>query len=140
MAKVVPIGTQAEITHTVELQHTLAAHVEWLPRVLTTPDMIRWMEIACFRALQPFCEGDETTVGTHIDVAHRAPTPIGGRVVATAVLERIDGRFYFMKVTARDESGVIGEGHVARAFVSMGKFKERAAARLLQSKPRQSSA
>jgi fluoroacetyl-CoA thioesterase len=129
MARPVPIGTRSEVTNTVEFKHTLAAHVDWLPEVLTTPDMIRWMEIAYFLALQPFCDGDETTVGTHIEVSHRAPTPVAGKVMAEAVLDRVDGRFHMMKVSARDENGVIGEGYVGRAFVSMGRLKEKAAAR-----------
>jgi fluoroacetyl-CoA thioesterase len=125
MPKPVPIGARAEVTRTVALEHTLAAHVDWLPPVLTTPDMIGWMEMACFEALQPFSEEGEITVGTHIDVSHRAPTGVGKKVVAEAVLERIDGRFHMMKVSARDEAGLIGEGYVGRAFVHVGRFMQK---------------
>jgi len=120
-----PLGTRAEVNEIVKPEHTLKAHVAWLPPVLTTPDMIRWMEIACFIALQPFCEDGETTVGTHIDVKHFAPTGIGEGVKAEAELERIDGRFYMMKVTATSAGKVIGSGHVGRAFVHMERFLEK---------------
>ena len=77
MAKAIPIGVRGEVEQTVELKHTLAAHNPNLPPVYSTPDMIRLMEFACFRALQPFCEGDEITVGTAINIEHRAASGIG---------------------------------------------------------------
>src|SRR5205085_9446247 len=77
MAKDVPIGTRAEVTHAVEHRHTLAALSPDLPAVLATPWMIGWMEYACYQAQQPFCEDGETTVGTAIHVDHRAPTTVG---------------------------------------------------------------
>jgi fluoroacetyl-CoA thioesterase len=122
MAKPVPIGTRVEIKRTVEFKDTLTAHLDKLPPVLTTPDMIGWMELACYFATDPFCEGDETTVGTAIHVRHLAPTGIGSEVTAEAVLEKIEGRFHIFKVTARDEQKVIGDGHVHRAFISYSRF------------------
>lgn len=127
MAKPVTPGARAEVTHTVGHQHTLTAVKSELPAVLSTPWMIAWMEMACYLALQPFSEGDEITVGTAIHVSHRAPVTIGGVVTAEAVLERIEGRFHVMRVTARSASGVIGEGTVDRAFVSVGKFMQKMA-------------
>ena len=123
-----PIGTRHQLKNTVALEHTLKHHVDWLPPVLTTPDMIRWMEIACFLALQPFCEPGETTVGTHIDVKHFAPTGIGKEVMAEAVLDRVDGRFHMMKVTAYSDGKLIGEGFVGRAFVHMERFLNKTSA------------
>ena len=126
MARPVPIGTRAEIKRTVEFKHTLTAHHEKLPPVLTTPDMIGWMEFACYLATEPFCEGDETTVGTAIHVRHLAPTGIGSEVTADAELEKIEGRFHIFKVAARDDHGqLLGDGHVHRAFVSFSKFVEK---------------
>jgi len=125
MARPVPLGTRAQIQRTVEFKHTLTAHHDKLPPVLTTPDMIGWMEFACYLATEPFCEGDETTVGTAIHVRHLAPTGIGSVVTAEAELERIEGRFHIFKVTARDDHQVLGDGHVHRAFVSFSKFVEK---------------
>jgi fluoroacetyl-CoA thioesterase len=122
MSKPVPIDARAEISETVEHKHTLAAHFEQLPPVYSTPNMIRLMETACFLALQSFAEGDEITVGTKIDVEHRAATPLGAKVSADAVMESFDGRFYTMRVRAWDERQEIGRGTVGRAFVSVGKF------------------
>src|SRR4029077_2828248 len=122
MAKAIPVGVRAEAEETVEFKHTLTAHHPELPPVYSTPDMIRLMETAAFHALQPYCEGDEITVGTSINVEHRAASGIGARVRTEAVLESFDGRFYRVRVTARDEVQEIGRGNVTRAVVSVEKF------------------
>ncbi|HEX4782790.1 MAG TPA: hypothetical protein VH350_00520 [Candidatus Sulfotelmatobacter sp.] len=125
MAREIPIGARGEAEETVEFKHTLTSHHPELPPVYSTPDMIRLMETAAFRALQPYCEGDEITVGTSINIEHRAASGIGARIRAEAVLESFDGRFYLLRVTARDDVQEIGRGTVGRAVVSMGKFVER---------------
>lgn len=75
--KPVPIGARGEAEETVELRHTLSSHHPELPPVYSTPDMVRLMETAAFHSLQPFCEGDEITVGTAINIEHRAASGIG---------------------------------------------------------------
>ena len=122
MAKQVPIGARGEAQETVDFQHTLTAHHPQLPPVYSTPDMIRLMETAAFHALQPYCEGDEITVGTAIQVEHRAASGIGAKIQAQAVLESFDGRFYVLRVSAKDDSQEIGRGTVTRAVVSISKF------------------
>jgi fluoroacetyl-CoA thioesterase len=122
MAKEVPMGARGEAAETVEFEHTLTAHHPQLPPVYSTPDMIRLMETAAFHALQPYCEGDEITVGTSIHVEHRAASGIGTQVRAEAVVESFDGRFYTVRVSAMDGSQEIGRGTVGRAVVSIGKL------------------
>src|ERR1700721_3832265 len=125
VAKRIPMGARDEAEETVEFKHTLTSHHPELPPVYSTPDMIRLMETAAFHALQPYCEGDEITVGTSINIEHRAASGIGARVKAEAVLESFDGRFYTVRVTARDDTQEIGRGTVGRAVVSVGKFVEK---------------
>jgi predicted thioesterase len=125
LARQIPIGARGEAEETVELRHTLTAHHPELPPVYSTPDMIRLMETAAFHALQPYCEGDEISVGTSIHVEHRAASGIGARIRAVAVLESLDGRFYTVRVTANDDVREIGRGTVGRAVVSVGKFLEK---------------
>jgi len=120
-----PIGTRAEFVQTVEKQHTLQNFLERLPPVLSTPNMIGWMEAACFHATEPFCAEGETTVGTAIHVKHRTPTGIGDTVRSTAVLEKIEGRWYIFKVESWNSERLIGDGHVYRAFVDAGAFTKK---------------
>jgi len=125
LAREIPIGARGEAEETVEFKHTLTFHHPELPPVYSTPDMIRLMETAAFHALQPYCEGDEITVGTAIHIEHRAASRVGARIRAEAVLESFDGRFYTLRVTARDDAQEIGRGTVARAVVSVGRFTEK---------------
>jgi fluoroacetyl-CoA thioesterase len=125
MAKPVPLGTRGVYEEDVKFETTLSFHHPELPPVLSTPDMIRMMETACFHALHPYCEGDEINVGTAINVEHRAATGLGARVTATAELERIEGRFFVMRVLAHDGRQEIGRGWVHRAIVSKGQFEKK---------------
>ena len=125
MPKPVPIGTRAEAEEVVQFKHTLTAHHASLPPIYSTPDMIRLMERATFLVLQPFAEGDEISVGTSINIEHRAASGIGAKIKAEAVLESFDGRFYVMRVTAYDNTEVIGRGTVGRAIVSVAQFTEK---------------
>jgi fluoroacetyl-CoA thioesterase len=122
MAKPIPIGSRGVAEQTVEFKHTLTAHHPELPQVYSTPEMVRLMEIAAFHAMQPYCEGDEITVGTAINIIHRAASAVGTRIRAEAVVEKFDGRFYTLGVVARDDLQEIGRGTVGRAVVSVGKF------------------
>jgi fluoroacetyl-CoA thioesterase len=125
MAREIPVGARGEAQETVDFKHTLTSHDARLPPVYSTPDMIRLMETAGFLTLQPYCEGDEISVGTAINIEHRAASGIGACILAEAVLESFDGRFYTLRVTARDDVQEIGRGTVGRAIVSIGKFVER---------------
>ena len=123
--KDVPSGANASMEETVEFKHTLTSRYPELPPVYSTPDMIRLMETAAFHALQPYCEGDEITVGTAINIEHRAASGIGAHIRAEAVLQSFDGKFYTVRVTAHDDAQEIGRGTVGRAVVSAGKFMAR---------------
>jgi fluoroacetyl-CoA thioesterase len=125
MAKPIPIGARGEAQEAVQFKHTLTAHHPDLPPVYSTPDMIRLMETAAFHALHPCCEGDEITVGTSINIEHRAASGIGAQIKAEAVLESFDGRFYTLRVSARDDVQEIGRGTVGRAVVHLLQFVEK---------------
>ena len=130
MPKPVPIGARATAEETVEFKHTLTAHHSELPPVYSTPDMIRLMETAAFLALQPYCDPGEITVGTAINIEHRAASGVGAHILAEAVLESFDGRFYTLQVTARDDVQEIGRGTVNRAAVRVARFLDKMKAQL----------
>jgi len=125
MPKTVPIGAKGTAQERVHFDQTLTAHHHQLPPVYSTPDMIRLMETAAFHCLQPYCEGDEITVGTSINIEHRAASGVGSDIRAEAVVESFDGRFYTVRVSAKDGAQEIGRGTVGRAVVSVGKFMGR---------------
>jgi predicted thioesterase len=125
MPKPVPLGTRGEAETTVQFKNTLTAWKDHLPPVYSTPNMIGMMEAAAYNALEPYCEGDEVSVGTAINIVHRAPAVEGQKITTEALLDSFDGRFYTFKVSASNGEEVIGYGTVGRAIVSKAKFEEK---------------
>jgi fluoroacetyl-CoA thioesterase len=125
MAKEIPIGTRGEAAVTVSHEDTLNHHDKDLPAIYSTPHMIGLMEWAAANAMKPFCDPGEISVGTAINIEHRAPTVVGAQVKAEAVLESVSARFYVFRVTAHNGSHEIGRGTVTRAFVNPAKVAER---------------
>ncbi len=125
MAKSIPLGIRGEAEQTVEFEHTLTYHNKALPPVYSTPHMIGLMEVAAFNALQSYADAGEVSVGTAINIEHRAPTGVGAHIKAEATLESVNGRFFVFRVTAHNGKEEIGRGTVTRAFINVAKFAER---------------
>jgi fluoroacetyl-CoA thioesterase len=122
MVKKVPIGAKGAAEERVQYEHTLTAHNHLLPPIYSTPDMIRLMESAGVHALQPFCEPGEISVGTAVNIEHRAPVGMNAVVRATAEVEAIEDRFYRIRVSAHEGKTEIGRGTITRAIVRMDDF------------------
>ncbi|MGE5112963.1 MAG: thioesterase family protein [Acidobacteriaceae bacterium] len=125
MPKTVPIGAKGTAQERVHFDQTLTAHHHQLPPVYSTPDMIRLMETAGYHALQPFCDKDEISVGTAINVQHRAPVGVNAVVRAEATVKSIDGRFCTLEVKVTDGDKEIGSGTIQRTIVQTAKFLEK---------------
>ena len=87
--------------------------------------MIAFIERTCIEALRPYLAAGQFTVGTHVDVAHLAATPVGMRVTATVELIEIEGRLLQFAVRCEDEAGPIGEGKHRRAIIDGERFMAR---------------
>lgn len=94
--------------------------------VLATPVMVMLMEKAACTCISDFLEGDETTVGTEMNVKHISATPQNMKVCAEAELIEINGRELIFSVKAYDEAGDIGEGIHKRFLVYGEKFTAKA--------------
>ena len=94
--------------------------------VFATPELVRAMERASVRAVDPLLPEGYRTVGTHVDVRHLAATPLGMTVSARAELVEVNGRKLTFHVEAFDEVEKVGEGIHERVIVDLAKFGERA--------------
>lgn len=134
MSKPVPHGVRGELVNTVEQKHTLMHYDPNLPPVMSTPQMIGWMEVAAANAMKPYLEGDEISVGTAINIAHVAACTVDAEVRCNAELISDDGKQYVFRVSAvANQNGhtfEVGRGTVSRAFVSVGRFRKRLEAML----------
>ena len=98
-------------------------------RVLATPIVVALVERAAVAAMAPALPEGTISVGTRIDLAHVAPTPAGGTVVATARVEGVERRRVSFNVTVRDEAGEVARGTHDRAIVVRERFERAAAGR-----------
>jgi fluoroacetyl-CoA thioesterase len=128
--RTVPNGTRGSYAMVVSPEHLANRFKDsMLPPVLATPVMIMAMENAALEALKPFFEAGETAVGTRVDVAHLAATPVGRRIVACAVVTGSNGRQVEFRVNAMDGVEEIGHGTHGRVVVDFTRFSERLAAK-----------
>jgi len=115
----IPLGTKGEQTQLV----TTEVAIDFLgadgPRVLSTPQMIRLMEMTCRNSVLPLLDPGHDTVGTHVNVWHLAAAPIGAAVTFTSEVTGFDGKRIQFRVEARDEKEKIGEGTHERAIINI---------------------
>jgi predicted thioesterase len=98
--------------------------------VLSTPMLLQAVEEASMQCLAGVLEADEITLGTHVDLAHLAATPVGLIVRVEVEVLKVDGRRIEFAFTAFDEREKIAEGTHERYVSSIEKFRERLAEKL----------
>jgi predicted thioesterase len=126
----IPIGTKGEFQMLVTSEVAISFLGTEGPRVLSTPHMIGFMEMTCRNTVLPLLDAGHDTLGTHVNVAHLAASPIGMCVTFTAEVIRVDGRRVEFRVEARDEKEKIGEGTHERAIINIAKFATRLAEKM----------
>jgi predicted thioesterase len=91
-------------------------------KVLSTPSMIQLIEATCLQTAQEHLDDEETTVGTHVCVSHKAAAMEGEQVEVTCELTEVDRRRleFATRVTAGDR--VLSEGTHQRFVVSASTF------------------
>lgn len=128
-------GLRGKIQTAVAKNHTAQHLGSGAVKVLATPQMVLLMERAGVAAVDHLLPEGYRTVGTHLNVQHLAPTPIGFQVRASADLVKVDGRRLTFRVRVHEgpfddaDSGgeVVGEGTHQRAIVNVQRFGERVA-------------
>jgi len=96
--------------------------------VLATPRVVRLAEQATVLAVSGTLADGTTTVGYRVQLDHLAPTAVGGRVLAEAMLETVEGRRLTFRVSVSDGHGLVAAGRVTRIVVERARFLEKAAA------------
>lgn len=94
--------------------------------VLATPRLLALAEAATVRATARHLPPGATTVGTRVELAHLAATPIGGTVTVAAELSTVDGRRLVFAVSARSGGSPVAEGTVERMLVDRARFLAKA--------------
>ncbi|MDD5205800.1 MAG: thioesterase family protein, partial [Desulfobacterales bacterium] len=90
--------------------------------VLSTHWVVLLMEKAARNAVNGLLPAGMITVGTMISIRHFAATPLGLKVTAESLLEKIEGRRLSFRVTVRDDFEKIAEGENEQMIVPMAGF------------------
>ena len=117
----ITVGMKGEVSTLVEREDTALEVGSGELLVYATPCMVALMEGAACEAIAPLPEG-KTSVGTELNVAHKAATPVGMEVRAEAEVTAVEGNTITFRVAAYDEAGLIGEGTHKRVIISSERF------------------
>jgi fluoroacetyl-CoA thioesterase len=113
------VGLSRAATYAVTLEMS-PPHVRG---ILATSRMIGLIEDTCLAAVQPLLDGEQTTVGTHVDVSHvgtaRAGEEIEVRIRLVKVTQR---RLLSFAVEVAAASGIISAGTHQRLVVNRSQF------------------
>lgn len=126
-----PVGTSFTHRYRVPANKTVrhlypdSPEFQSFPEVFATGFMVGLMEWACVRAMAPYLEPGEGSVGTAICVSHVAATPPGLTVTVTSELVEVDGRKLSWRVSAHDGVDEIGSGTHERMVIAVDRFVAR---------------
>jgi fluoroacetyl-CoA thioesterase len=132
---VLKVGLRHSERLVVEARHTVPrvapdwAGFDDMPPVLATAILVGFIERTCIMGLRGLLLSSQRTVGTHVNVSHVAPTPVGGTVTAEIELVGIDGKSLHFNATCHDDTGLVSEGSHQRAVIDFERFCERVASR-----------
>jgi fluoroacetyl-CoA thioesterase len=123
------IGTTGELQFVVEQKHAIDFATDGMPAVLSTPNLIGLLERTARKALEPFLEPDERSVGVEIELRHLAPTPLGAEITCLARVYHVEGRKVDFQIEAREHGQLIARGLHKRAVIRIENFARQVAKR-----------
>ncbi len=116
------IGMKCEVSRIVTENDTANKFSDKGVNLFASPVMFGMMEDAGLKCVADYLPEGYSTVGTHLESSHDAPTPIGMKVTVEAELIEHKGNKLVFKTVARDEMDVIGRGTHTRYIVDFDKF------------------
>ena len=123
------IGEVGELSILTDMQHAVEFHGDGMPAVVSTPNLIQFLERTARHLLAPHLEADERSVGLEIDIRHLAPTPVGQTIHCTARVMTVDGSKIQFQIEARDAHEVIVRGLHKRAVIRTDSFARKVKAK-----------
>ena len=118
------IGLTGELAFQVERQHAIDFTDGGMPAVLSTPNLISFLERTSRETLAGSLEVGERSVGAEIELRHLAPTPVGHTVHCTARVIHVADREVTFQIEARDNRELIARGLHKRAIVVVDRFAQ----------------
>ncbi|MBN2287418.1 MAG: thioesterase family protein [Tissierellales bacterium] len=114
------------LTHTTEnivaYKDTAASLGSGFVEVLATPMMIAVMEGTCAACVAAYLPEGFSTVGTHVNVSHKAAVKIGETYFTECELIDVDRKKLTFRVKTYTQNQLVGEGTHERFIIDMAKF------------------
>ena len=123
------IGEVGELAIPTDMKHAVEFHGDGMPAVVSTPNIIQFLERTARHTLAPHLDAAERTVGVEIDIKHLAPTPVGQIIHCRAQVISTEGRKFTFQIEARDDHEVIVRGLHKRAVIRTESFTKRVQAK-----------
>ena len=121
---------QVSETKTVPHLYRESPQLQAMPEVFATGFMVGLMEWTCVQLLEPHLDQGEGSLGTHIDISHKAATPPGFTVTVDVECTEVRGPRARFKIVAHDGMDEIGSGTHERFIVTWDRFNRGLAAKL----------
>ena len=121
----IPTGARRTCEHVVTPQLAIDFLGPEQARVLATPSLVGLFEMCCRNLLREFLPPGQDSVGTHIELRHLAPTPVGMRVRLEVEVTAVEGRRVHFRLEATDQREKVAEGSHQRFIVDVARFTER---------------
>jgi fluoroacetyl-CoA thioesterase len=114
---------EATQTFTVTAADTASALGSGSLEVLGTPRLLAWCEAVTCAAIESSLPDGSTSVGTRVELEHRAASPVGTEVTVSAAASYVDGRLHRFTVAAHHPDGkVVATAEITRVVVDVEKF------------------
>ena len=121
----IPIGLEGTYSILVEEEHVPFHLRGTKSEVVSTPDLVRFMERTAFESLIPFLPNEMTSVGTKVSLSHLSGTPKGMKItVKTKLIERERKRCLF-SAEIFDEYEKVAEGTNERFLIITNRSNEK---------------
>ncbi|HTV91932.1 MAG TPA: hotdog domain-containing protein [Verrucomicrobiae bacterium] len=90
--------------------------------VLSTSMLVQLVETAALACIEPALGSDLVSLGTHIDLEHHKPVPVGFIVRTEVEVVMVDGPRLSFAVAVFDEQEAVAEGTHERYLIERSKF------------------
>ena len=91
--------------------------------VLSTSMLVQFIESAAIHCLEPMLAEHIVSLGTHIDLEHHKPVPVGFIVRTEVEIVMVDGPRVSFAVSVFDEREPVAEGTHERYLIEKSKFR-----------------
>ena len=124
------VGIKGNLERTVTEDLTAEALGSGLLPVFATPAAVALAEETAWRSVAGELEEGQGTVGTLMELAHIAATPLGMKVRCETELVEIDRRKLVFTVKIYDEKEKVADGRHERFIIDNAKFLSKAEGKL----------